>query len=156
MIGDELLHDDLYREVILDHYRNPRNRGRMDEPTVQVNGHNPLCGDKLELSLRVQDGRVIDSKIQAHGCSISQASASMMTEAIQGQPLDEVERVISLFKGMLLQNGPKQAWPESMEELKSLEGVRQYPVRIKCALLAWNALLQALGELKGKSHDNGR
>lgn len=157
MQGDNVLNDDLYREVILDHFRNPRNRGRMEHPTVHVSGNNPLCGDQLELSLRIEGGAIAESKIEAHGCSISKASASMMSEAIQGKTLEEAQRCVDRFKEMMLQNGSTEEFPDSMEELKSLEGVKQYPVRIKCALLAWNALLQAIQEIrKGSNHGNGR
>lgn len=153
MLGDDVLNDELYREVILDHFKNPRNRGRMADPTVHVSGKNPLCGDQLELSLRIEGGKILESKVEAHGCSISKASASMMSEAVQNRSIEEAENFTSLFKHMMLQNGTADEFPDVMEDLKALEGVKLYPVRIKCALLAWNALLQAIDELrKGKSN----
>lgn len=153
MLGDDVLNDELYREVILDHFKNPRNRGRIPDPSVHVSGKNPLCGDQMELSLRVEGNKILESKIEAHGCSISKASASMMSEAIQDGTLEDAERYTALFKKMMLQNGTADEFPDAMDDLRSLEGVKQYPVRIKCALLSWNALLQAIEELrKGKAH----
>jgi nitrogen fixation NifU-like protein len=152
MLGDDVLNDELYREVILDHFKNPRNRGRMADPTVHVSGKNPLCGDQLELSLRIEGDKILESKIEAHGCSISKASASMMSEAIQDRSLQDAEKFTALFKQMMLQNGTADAFPDAMEDLKALEGVKQYPVRIKCALLPWNALLQAIQERKSNGH----
>jgi nitrogen fixation NifU-like protein len=137
--------DDLYKEIILDHYRHPRNRGVIENPDVATRGHNPLCGDQLELSLRLDGDRIADVKVIGKGCSISQASASMMTERIKGRPISEVRELISTFKGMLLDNRElSEDEYEKLGDLESLEGVKGYPVRIKCALLAWNTLLEAL------------
>ncbi len=143
--------DDLYKDIILDHYRHPRNRGVVDNPDAATRGHNPLCGDELELSLRLDGDRIAEVKVLGKGCSISQASASMMTERIKGKPLAEVREVVALFKGMLLEDRElaEQEY-ETLGDLEALEGVKGYPVRIKCALLAWNTLLEAL-ELKAKS-----
>jgi nitrogen fixation protein NifU and related proteins len=138
------LSDDLYRETILDHYHNPRNRGKMEEPGVTVEGVNPLCGDELTLYLTVEGDRIQDIKIEAKGCSISMASGSMMSEAVQGQPLAEAEGVIELFKKMMLDKEKDVELPEELEELGALKGVKKYPVRIKCALLPWNTLLQGI------------
>ena len=137
--------DDLYKDIILDHYRNPRNRGRLENADVATRGHNPLCGDQLELSLRLEDGRVADVKVEGRGCSISQASASMMTELVKGRPMEEVRRLIGTFKGMLLEERElSEEEYDALGDLEALEGVKSYPVRIKCALLAWNTLLEAL------------
>jgi nitrogen fixation NifU-like protein len=138
------LSDDLYRETILDHYHHPRNRGKIEEPGVTVEGVNPLCGDELTLYMNVEGDKIADLKIEAKGCSISMASGSMMTEAVQGQPLDKVQHVVALFKEMMLDKQKDTELPEDLEELEALKGVKKYPVRIKCALLPWNTLLQGI------------
>ncbi|MBK6880175.1 MAG: SUF system NifU family Fe-S cluster assembly protein [Elusimicrobia bacterium] len=143
--------DDLYREVILDHFRHPRNQGALEAPDVKVQGVNPLCGDSLELMFTVKDAKIADIKMTGNGCSISQSSASMMTEALKGKALGESEALAKAFKKMMLENGAAEDLPEDLEELSALEGVQKYPVRVKCALLAWNTLLQGLEEWKGKT-----
>ncbi|HZK67172.1 MAG TPA: SUF system NifU family Fe-S cluster assembly protein [Chloroflexota bacterium] len=147
--------DDLYKEILIDHYRYPRNRGAIEAPDVATRGHNPLCGDTLELSLVLEGDRIADVMTQGQGCSISQASASMMTERVKGRSLAEVREAVGLFKGMMLEDR-KLAEEEydSLGDLESLEGVKNYPVRIKCALLAWNTLLEAL-EIKAASDRQG-
>ncbi|MBL0059810.1 MAG: SUF system NifU family Fe-S cluster assembly protein [Elusimicrobia bacterium] len=142
--------DDLYREIILDHYRHPRNMGKLATPDICVHGVNPLCGDAIELTFLVRNGRIDDIKMEGNGCSISQSSASMMTEALKGKSLSESASLTSAFKKMMLDNAPADQLPEDLEELAALEGVRKYPVRIKCALLAWNTLLEGLKEYEGK------
>ncbi|MBI3997900.1 MAG: SUF system NifU family Fe-S cluster assembly protein [Armatimonadetes bacterium] len=134
--------DDLYREVILDHYQHPRNRGRLEPSDVSVEGANPLCGDELAFFLRLRDGRVQDVRFDGRGCSISQASASMMTDAIKGKTLDEVRALVAQFKGMMRGQEPSS----DLGDLVALQGVRKFPVRIKCATLAWVALEQGLDE----------
>lgn len=134
--------DDLYREVILDHYAHPRNRGRLDPSDVSVEGTNPLCGDELSLYLRLSDGRVTEARFEGRGCSISQASTSMMTEVIKGKTLEEVRALVGKFKGMMRGETPG----DDLGELIALAGVRKFPVRIKCATLSWVALEQGLDE----------
>jgi nitrogen fixation NifU-like protein len=137
--------DDLYKEIILDHYRNPRNRGAVDDPDVATRGRNPLCGDELELSLKLEDGLVADVKTRGRGCSISQASASMMSERVKGKSLAEVQQLVGSFKGMMLEDRElSEEEYDALGDLEALQGVKNYPVRIKCALLAWNTLLEAL------------
>ncbi len=138
------LSDELYRETILDHYHNPRNQGVLEGDTVlSVEGVNPLCGDELVLYLKVSDGIISDLSIKSRGCSINTASSSMMTEAVKGQPVKHVEELIESFKDMMMK--PEAvAIPEEFEELESLQGVKKYPVRIKCALLPWNTLIEGL------------
>ncbi len=148
--------DDLYREVILDHYRHPRNRGKVDVPDICVKGVNPLCGDAIELTFLLRDGKIDDIKMEGNGCSISQSSASMMTEALKGKSLAECDELATAFKKMTLDNVPADQLPEDLEDLSALEGVRKYPVRIKCALLAWNTLLEGLKEFKEKGAAHGR
>ncbi|OGR82988.1 MAG: SUF system NifU family Fe-S cluster assembly protein [Elusimicrobia bacterium RIFCSPLOWO2_01_FULL_54_10] len=142
--------DELYREVILDHYRSPRHHGKMEKPDVLEWGKNPLCGDELELYLTVNGDKITDLKFDGKGCSISQASASMMTEAVVGKSLAQVKAIVSDFKGMMMEGKPADALPDDLEDAKSLEGVQKYPVRIKCALLSWNTLLEALKKLESR------
>ena len=137
--------DDLYREVILDHFKSPRHPGKIDGADLEIEGANPLCGDELTLTVRLSpDERIAEARIQAHGCSISQASASMMTEALTGKTLADAAQITGAFKRMMLADGTAADLPEAAEDLAALEGVKQYPVRIKCALLAWNTWLEGL------------
>jgi len=135
--------NDLYREIILDHYKEPRNRGELDPHTARVEGNNPLCGDELQIDVRLKDGELEDLAFQGRGCSISQASASMMTEAVKAHRLDDVQHLIDTFKSMM--RGQKVD-VEELGDLEALEGVQKFPVRIKCALLAWTTLEEALKE----------
>ena len=145
--------EDLYREIILDHYRTPRNRGELEPPAVRAEGHNPLCGDEIQVYLDVQDGVVNDIKVGGQGCSISQSSASMMTQAVKGKRLDEVRALVRRFKGMMSVDDAESDADDAavaavqLGDLEALQGVVKFPVRIKCATLAWNTLLQALSEL---------
>ncbi len=144
--------EDLYREVILDHYRNPRNKGRLDDPDAVAEGVNPLCGDEITIELAFDDGRVSGIGVSGQGCSISQASASMMTEAIKGKTRDEIATLTQRFRDMMSLDGEVDVGidPERpgavLGDLEALQGVRKYPVRIKCASLGWNVLMDALGE----------
>lgn len=133
--------DELYKEIILEHYQRPRNRGRLEEPTIATRGHNPLCGDEVELSLLIGDDRIERAAFTGRGCSISQASASMLTEVVTGQPLAAARATASAFRAMMTGDGPP---PAANEELAALQGVKRYPVRVKCALLPWTALEEAL------------
>ena len=153
--------DDLYREIILDHYRTPRNRGELaSPPAVRVEGFNPLCGDELVLYLVVENGVVTDIKMTGHGCSISQASSSMMSVAVKGKTVDEVETVMERFKEMMTlkersfdENG--EAAPldlRNLGEIAALAGVVKFPVRIKCATLAWKTLAEAVAEAQGAAN----
>lgn len=140
--------DDLYREIILDHYRTPRNRGELDPPAVSAEGYNPLCGDEIRVFIIVKDGVVSDVRFNGSGCSISQSSTSMMTTAIKGKSVDEVRKVVRRFKHMMTIEEDGDATPvdESLNlgDLEALQGVVKFPVRIKCATLGWNTLLDAL------------
>ena len=146
------LTDDLYREIILEHFRSPRNHGRLDKPTLTAQGANPFCGDELQLMLVLNGDQVADIRFEGKGCSISQSSASMMTEAIKGKPLQEAEQIAKKFKSIMLE-GADVRWPSEMEDLASLEGVKKYPVRIKCAILSWNTLLEGLAAYRKGLHD---
>lgn len=136
----------LYREIILDHYKNPRNSGKIQGADIITEGTNPLCGDEIELSIAFRDGTIGDLKHISKGCSISRASGSMMSEAVHGKGLEEAARLTHAFKKMMLEGLPAESLPVELEETRSLEGVKKYPVRIKCALLAWNTLIQAMDE----------
>ena len=153
--------EDLYREIILDHYRNPRNRGELPAPPAKrVEGFNPLCGDEVVVFLDVgDDGLVRDIKIDGQGCSISQSSASMMSAAVKGKTADEARALIRAFKAMMsIHEQRLDADGELTDEavapdpgvklgdLEALQGVVKFPVRIKCATLSWNTLAQALDE----------
>ena len=143
--------EDLYREIILDHYRTPRNRGELPVPPARhAEGHNPLCGDEITVYLDVQgegdSATVEDVKVSGQGCSISQSSASMMSAAVKGKTVGEVRNLVRRFKGMMsiesVDDTPVEDVP--LGDLEALQGVVKFPVRIKCATLAWNTLLDAL------------
>jgi nitrogen fixation NifU-like protein len=139
--------EDLYREIILDHYKNPRNRGTLEPPASHAQGHNPLCGDEIEVYLVVDGGIVSDVKISGQGCSISQSSASMMSAAVKGKPIDQVRALVARFKHMMSideESGTEPDTSIALGDLEALQGVVKFPVRIKCAVLAWNTLLEAL------------
>ena len=152
--------EDLYREIILDHYRAPRNRGELPVPPAsKVEGFNPLCGDEVVLYLDVDDGVVRDVRTEGQGCSISQASTSMMSAAVKGQPVGDARQLIRAFKSLMSIHeskldgevdgaGEAASALEGVElgDLEALQGVVKFPVRIKCATLAWNILEQGLDE----------
>ena len=134
----------LYQEVILDHYRRPRNKGAIDEPTHTITMNNPLCGDVIELLLRVRGGRIEEVGFEGRGCSISQASASMLTERVRGRTPSEALGIAATFTRML-HGDASAAEDESLGDLRALAGVAKFPVRVKCALLAWNCLEELVG-----------
>ena len=136
--------EELYKEVILDQYRSPRNKGRVDPHDIALERNNPLCGDEIELFLRFDGGNVEDIGFEGKGCSISQASASMMTEKVKGMDAKEATALAETIKAMMA--GETEGDPDELEDLVSLKGVVKYPVRIKCALLGWNTLLEGLEE----------
>ncbi|WP_151735427.1 Fe-S cluster assembly sulfur transfer protein SufU [Paenibacillus tengchongensis] len=133
--------DDLYRRVIMDHYKNPRNRGLFADDALNIELNNPTCGDRITLQLKVEDGIVQDARYTGEGCSISMSSASMMTEAVKGQTiqhaLELADRFSALMKG-------ESADFEEYEDIEALSGVNKFPARIKCATLAWNALRKGI------------
>jgi nitrogen fixation protein NifU and related proteins len=136
--------EELYKEVILDHFRGPRNKGRLDPHDVSLERNNPLCGDEIELFLRFHGDTVEGIAFEGKGCSISQASASMMTEKVQGLTAKESGALAESIKRMMA--GEEEGDPEGLGDLVSLKGVVKYPVRVKCALLGWNTLLEGLQE----------
>lgn len=155
--------EDLYREIILDHYRNPRNRGELEvPPAVQAVGFNPLCGDEVVVYVEVSDGVITDVSTGGQGCSISQSSASMMSMAVKGRKVAEVRRLVRAFKHMMSIHGTGIGGSGDdldddgdggnghrdvkLGDLEALRGVVKFPVRIKCATLGWNTLVEALDE----------
>jgi nitrogen fixation NifU-like protein len=139
--------DDLYRDVILDHCRNPRNRPRLEAPDIEARAVNPFCGDEIDLQIRLDErGRVARVGLQSAGCSINQASGSLLSEAIIGKTLDELEALSATFTAMMRGPADGEA-PETLGDLKAMSGVRRFPVRIKCALLAWSALQEVLPQV---------
>ena len=139
--------DDLYREIILDHYQSPRNRGDLTDPSVKVHGHNPLCGDEIDVMLLMDGDALENISFSGRGCSISQASASMMTESVKGRVATDVDGLVAGFREMMVGTGSLDGL-EQNEELEALQGVKRYPVRVKCAMLPWNALREALDQYR--------
>jgi nitrogen fixation NifU-like protein len=149
--------EDLYREIILDHYRSPRNRGELPTPPAhKVEGFNPLCGDEVTIYLDVEDGVLRDIKMTGHGCSISQSSSSLMSAAVKGKALNDVHHTIDTFKQLMTAHESTLSKDSDVDdevdlrklgELAALQGVVKFPVRIKCAVLAWNTLRQGLEEI---------
>lgn len=136
--------NELYREVIMDHYRRPRNKGTLEEPTVSIDLNNPLCGDEITLQLDIEDGAVKEARFSGRGCSISQASASMMTQQVRGKKVQEAVAMADAFKQMM--HGDKDAG-KSLGDLQALHGVSKFPARVRCALLAWEALERSIEQL---------
>jgi nitrogen fixation NifU-like protein len=168
--------EDLYREIILDHYRNPRNRGELESPpALRTEGFNPLCGDEIVVFLDVAGGVITDLKIAGQGCSISQSSASMMSAAVKGKTVAQARSTIRAFRAMMSlhvqqlepgsddsdKTGPERSGAEvaadegvALGDLEALQGVVKFPVRIKCATLSWHTLAQALDESEALPQDS--
>ena len=134
--------EDLYREIILRHYQSPSHRGRLADADAEAFAQNPLCGDEMRISARIDDGSIADLAFEARGCSISQASADMMADAVTGRALDFASELAASFKSMMSEPDGEAA--ESLGDLAALRHVKKYPVRVKCALLPWSTLLEAL------------
>jgi nitrogen fixation NifU-like protein len=134
--------DELYRQVIMDHYQNPRNQGDLQGDAVTVDLRNPSCGDEIKLQLRVEDGVVRDVRFKGAGCSISMASASMMTEAIKGKTVSDALHLAQSFRAMVR---GESVDTDDLGDLEALSGVSKFPARVKCATLAWQALQRAVG-----------
>jgi nitrogen fixation NifU-like protein len=135
---------DLYQEVILDHNRRPRNFGAIDAPTRHADGHNPLCGDKLSLTLTIENGTVVNAMFQGSGCAISKASASLMTDAIKGKTIEEIEALFGAFHKMVTTPISDEVDEDAVGKLAVFSGVREFPARVKCASLSWHTLMAAL------------
>lgn len=137
--------DTLYRQVIMDHYKNPRNRGSIDGDTVTVDMNNPTCGDRIQLQMQVENGLVKEAKFEGEGCSISMSSASMMTQAIKGKKIEEAMKLSSIFSDMMLGREIDEA-DMDLGDIEALQGVSKFPARIKCATLAWKAMEKGVRE----------
>lgn len=136
---------ELYQDLILDHNRAPRNRRVIEHPSHEADGHNPLCGDQIHVYAVVRDGIVEDVSFVGQGCAISTASASLMTEALRGRPVEEAEAIFRRFHAMLTDDAAIEGFPEDgLDKLQAFAGVREYPMRVKCATLAWHTLHAAL------------
>ncbi|HEY8498282.1 MAG TPA: SUF system NifU family Fe-S cluster assembly protein [Limnochordales bacterium] len=138
--------DELYRELILDHYKSPRNKGPLPDADATVHLHNPLCGDEITLALAVEGGVIREARFTGQGCSISQASASMLTQAVKGRSLAEARQMLERFTRMV--RGELEPEEADLGDLAALAGVRRFPVRVKCAMLAWEALDRDLAQLE--------
>ncbi|WP_068672821.1 Fe-S cluster assembly sulfur transfer protein SufU [Oceanobacillus sp. Castelsardo] len=136
--------DTLYRQVIMDHYKNPRNRGVVEGDSVSVDMNNPTCGDRIRLQLKVEDGIVKDAKFEGEGCSISMSSASMMTQAVKGKKIEDAMKMSELFSDMML--GKELDTNLDLGDIEALQGVSKFPARIKCATLAWKAMEKGVKE----------
>jgi len=137
--------DDLYRRVIMDHYQNPRNRGELDSEALTVNLNNPTCGDRIQLQMRVDDGKIQDVKFVGEGCSISMSSASMMTQAVKGATVEEALKIADVFSKLMTGEDFDEEELD-LGDIEALQGVAKFPARIKCATLAWKALQQGVRE----------
>ncbi len=146
-VGITAVDDELFREIILDHYRNPRHRGEVASASGTLEADNPLCGDEIRLSWRLEGDRLADVAFTGKGCSISLAAASMLCDAVAGLPRPEAERLALRYRDMLVADGEA----DGIGDLEALRGVKAYPVRIKCATLACNTLLQALAGAEGEA-----
>ncbi len=143
--------DVLYRQVIMDHYKNPRNKGVLEDDSLTINMNNPTCGDRIQLTLKVENDQVVDAKFTGEGCSISMSSASMMTDAIKGRPIKEALKLAHIFSEMVQGKDPEDLVEDEdldLGDIEALSGVCKFPARIKCATLAWKAMEKALHEEK--------
>jgi nitrogen fixation NifU-like protein len=139
----------LYQQLILEHYRNPRNKGELPDKTVEIHMANPVCGDEIRLQLRIEDDWITEARHVGQGCSISQAAVSMMTNLLKGKPLEDAEGMARRFTEMM-QGDEDAARDKSLRDLRALQGVSKFPVRIKCALLAFDALQEAIKKDRGE------
>ncbi|MDT9026223.1 MAG: Fe-S cluster assembly sulfur transfer protein SufU [Bacillota bacterium] len=136
--------DQLYRQVIMDHYKNPRNKGSLEDGSFTIDMNNPTCGDRIHLTLKVEDGIVQDAKFDGEGCSISMASASMMTQAVKGKEIEKALKLSKIFSDMMQGNDYDD--DVDLGDIEALQGVAKFPARIKCATLAWKAMEKGVSE----------
>ena len=137
--------DELYQDIIVDHFKHPHNKRPLTEDEVLVDEENPTCGDHIVLCAKVEDGKIVDVKFDGKGCAISMASASMMSDELIGKPVEEARKLIADFIGLI--RGEKEMSPDELGDLVALEGVKQYPMRVKCATMSWHAAQKALEKL---------
>ena len=141
--------NDLYQEILLDHNSKPRNFRKLEEANRSADGYNPLCGDQIQLYLKVEDDKIIDVSFQGTGCAISRASASMLTQSVKGQSVERAQEIFDAFHAMLTEPDTELDY-DTLDDLECLAGVSEFPTRIKCAVLAWHTLRAALD---GKTED---
>lgn len=143
---------DLYQEIILDHNKNPRNYGKMSDCTHKAEGYNPMCGDHYSIYLKIENGLIVDVRFEGAGCAISKSSASMMTATLKGKSVEEAKKMFSEFQNMMTSDKPCLEVPEEICTIEPLQGVREFPTRIKCATLIWHTMNNALnGEDKSST-----
>ena len=140
--------NDLYQEIILEHYKEPHNKGQLQGADAGSEGRNPMCGDEIKVSVKINANIIEDIRFEGSGCAISQASASVMTNAVKGLTLEQAEKTLRAFTAMI-KNGDAICEIDPESELAAFQGVSEYPTRIKCALLAWNALKNSLDQVQG-------
>ena len=145
--------DELYQEIIFDHYKKPRNHGLLANPDVTIDGKNPFCGDEVKLSLKVENNLVTDIAFEGTGCAISQASVSIMTEQIKGKTVEQARQIVEQFSEMV--KGESEYDQDSMDDLAAFQGVSGFPTRVKCALLGWNTLKKALDQAVNQHNNKG-
>ncbi len=138
------LEQDLYKEIILENYKSTKNKRRLERPTSEVEGNNPSCGDDLTLYMNIEGDTIKDVSYEGVGCSICCASANLLCEALKGRTIEEARDIVRRFRGMLVE-GAEPEFEGPLEDLEAMSGVKDYPVRIKCALLAWSTASQTLG-----------
>jgi nitrogen fixation NifU-like protein len=144
--------DDLYQEIILDHYRRPRHKGLLEHADLRSEGFNPFCGDQVILGLSLDaDGRIAEVGFEGQGCSISQASASILTTHLTGKSLEEAEALVRTFKGVMAGDELTEEQEDDLGEIAALQGVKKFPIRIKCAMLGWTTLQDAIADYR-KTH----
>ena len=143
-MSSELELDELYRDLILDHYKNPRHREKIESADVTAEGYNPVCGDEIEMELNFDGARLAGIGVRGRGCSISQASASMMSDLVQGKSVAEIRDLTDEFKQMMTE--PDAPAPEALGDLEALQGVAKFAVRVKCATLAWHTLNEGIDQ----------
>lgn len=136
--------DTLYRQVIMDHYKNPRNKGILEDDSLTIHMNNPTCGDRIQLTMKVEDGKVTDAKFDGEGCSISMSSASMMTQAIKGKSFEDAVKLSKIFSDMM--QGKEYDDEMDLGDIEALQGVSKFPARIKCATLPWKAMEKGINE----------
>lgn len=141
--------DSLYRDIIMEHYKYPRGNKKLDDPDMTSEGKNPVCGDEIEMKVKLNGDKIEDISIDCLGCAISVASGSMLADAIKGKSIEEVKRIAAAIKAILKGEKPDEDF--DLGDLEALEGVRKFPVRIKCALLSWTTLIEGL-----KNWENGK
>ncbi len=136
--------EDIYKEIILEHYQEPSHCGHLENPTIVQEGVNRSCGDEVKIELSIQNNQIYGIRVNSRGCSISVASGSMMADAIEGMSVEESKNLIKQFKAMIIQQDHDYTFPENLEDLEALQGVKKYPIRVKCATLVWSTLEQAI------------